>query len=366
MYYWNDLSFGMATPTGGVRNRNRNRIMQFSFNTQSVDPNIPNLSVYRGVINNPMEMDYMELLLRTSDQALLISEVSVLQELASGELIDIATDLTQKIFSPGIDSTAFPTDTFSTGIRTLPPLPTSDSQVLTIVYVSMGIIGFLSILIVSMCCLFLVIFLCMRRGAKRQQRTHSPPAPKHASLMRQLSDKYLGTGDKACYNQFSPAGGEVYTEMENIYQQVDRPLPLPPVPGQETSPSRNFSKEDSYIEMQVSQKGPGIGLRIDTGERPPLKGMRTLSEDDYAPVTPPSVPVGVKEPPMRLISDPYVPVTPPHELKPDMKLSRQIIEETYEAVTPPETGGHTMDMLGMTSIPNQYVSLTPADTPRDS
>ena len=370
MYFWNDLLYGVVTPTGGVRNRDGNRIMQFSFSTQSVDSSIANLNAYTGVINPPIMMDYLELVLRTTDQALLITEVSVLQDLGAGELEDIATGFSQKSFSPeiGTATTSSPSETSSDtspAPSPRPPMPTSASLVLTIVYASVGIVSCLSLVIVSMCMVFLVIFFCMRRGA-RKQRSISP-VPKHASLMRQLSDKYLGTGDKLSYNQFAETGTDLYTEMDNIYQQVDRPLPLPPVPGEVTAPRGTMGKEDSYMEMQqTGQSGSGIGLRIDTGERPPLKALRTLSEDDYAPVTPPSVPVGVKEPPMRLISDLYVAVTPPHDTKSqELKLSHQTIEEQYEAVTPPEPGNIALAMLGMSSIPNQYVSMATGDSNRD-
>ena len=357
VYYWNDLVMGVSSPMGGVRNREGDRITQFSFSSQIVDASVASLSMYTGVINTPMELDYLELILRTPDQGLLLAEVSVLQEVAPGQLIDLVSG--EKSLSPelGTSTAAATATTSSLPSPATPPLPPRPvgPEVLIIVYASMGIIGSLSIVIVCMCLLFLVIFLCMRSGAKRK-RPHSPE-PKHSSLMRQLSG--LGAGDKTHYNKFE-AGTDLYTEMDNIYQQVDRPLPLPPVPG-DTAPPQHLSKDDSYIEMQQT----GIGLRIDTGDRPQLKQMRTLSEDDYAPVTPPSVPVGSKEPPARLISDPYVAVTPPYNAQTGFKLTQEPIEEQYEAVTPPDSAGHTMATLGVSSIPNQYVSMAPAESQRD-
>ena len=342
VYVWSDLVNGAATPTGEVRGKS-GRIMGFDSFTEVVNDDLPELQVITVNAGEPMMLDFIELPLRASGQGLLVTEVSVLEEIDS-ELIDIATGLIgdEVQFVPSISTATTSTPTIQP--TTQAPLNLSD----IVIFVSIGLIACLFFTIALMCLVFVAIFCCMRARAQKE----IVRVKAHPSLIRQLSDKYMNPSSKPSYDQFQQPN-ETYSELDNVYQEVDRhvTLPLPPIPTEESKSSSFLAKEDSYIEMQATPEARQSG----TKSQAQLTTMRTFSEDDYVPVTPPHT-----SNPKRQISDPYVAVTPPED---DRVFNLTQIEEKYEAITPPESADYNMENLGRISFPNPYVTMATKDTP---
>ena len=340
VYYWMDTVNGAFGPTGGARNI-QGQLSQFDF-LSIPDPVVPGLYKYTALADSPVQLDYIELPLQTAD-GLLITEVEIMDE-------DLMLLTTTTSVSPPV-ATSF-TDVSSSspgGLSPRPPPASSSLPVDTIIYAVVGVVGCGC---ASTICIVLIVvlvagFVFLRRSSKRRRSSRdilsssaTSNSQAHTSLVRRLSDKYLGSQGPS-YDKFQTpdTGDYANADGDNLYQQIDRPLPLPPVPGQKSG----LAKEDSYIEMTPN-------LTIELKERK-LRSMRTLSEDDYMPVTPPSASASSKQPPERLISDPYVAVTPPHSPN---KPVTQIKEENYEAVTPPDSNAQPT-FHGMTSVPNEYV-----------
>ncbi|KAI6658628.1 hypothetical protein LOD99_15426 [Oopsacas minuta] len=347
VYYWSDEVNGAAEPMGDARNRDGNRIMRFQFTTYVYDASVPQLMVYAGEADSPVDLDYVLLRLRTPEASVLISEVSVLREDAAGRLVDVSTGFTQSriSFVPEISADSATTMT-STNTR-LPPSPQVTLISSAVIYGAIGIVSCLFLVIASMCIIFVIIFCVIRTRVKKEiiriQVQHSP-------VRRKSSSRYEG---------LTLNGEGNYAEVENVYAQVDRTLPLPPIPGEETK-SKQLVKDDSYIEMErsPSYKTNANGLKIDTRQTSKLVTMRTLSEDDYAPVTPPSASIDAKGPPKRVLSDPYVVVTPPPASN-EFKLTG--IEENQEPVDADRQNPSLAH--GIPSISNEYTPMGTKDSP---
>ena len=333
VYYWSDLVNEADAPTGEAKDKSGNRIQQLAFRTEVYDTDLPNLQVYILEASVPVMLDFIELPLRTTSQGLLVTEVSVLQ-LINGESVDIATGL------------------FDDEIEFVPEIIPATSIPLTqiIIYASVATIASFVLTIVVMCIVFAVIFWCMRAGLKKDIIR----AKSHPSIIRQLSDKYINPSCKPNYDQFQQPD-ETYSEIGNVYHEIERhvTLPLPPIPTEESKRSP-LPKDDSYIEMQDTPEARQNPKRHQMSE---MKSMRTLSEDDYVPVTPPH-----SSGPDRQISDPYVAVTPPED---DRIFNLTQIEERNEPDTASASDAmaYNMEKLGRNSLPNAYVTMATKDTP---
>ena len=347
VYYWMDTVNGALPPTGGARDI-QGQLSQFDF--QSIpDPVVPGLYKYTALADPPVQLAYIELPLMTAD-GLLITEVEILDENFMQLTTTTSATSTTSVSPPVATSSA---DVSSSSPGGPSPPASSSLPVDTIIYAVVGVVGCGC---ASTICIVLIVvlvagFVFLHKGSKRRQSSRdilsssgTSNSQAHASLARRLSDKYLGSQGQS-YDKFQTpdTGDYANADGDNLYQQIDRPLPLPPVPGQKSE----LAKEDSYTEMTPTSKPD---LTIELKERK-LRAMRTLSEDDYMPVTPPSASASSKQPPERLISDPYVSVTPPHSPN---KPVTQIKEENYEAVTPPDSNAH-LTFQGITSVPNEYV-----------
>ena len=333
VYVWSDLANGADTPTGEVRDK-LGRIMEFQFSTEVYDSDLPMLQVYTGGVQDPIMLDFLELPLRTSGQSLLVTEVSVLQDTDNG-LEDIATGQMNVEFVPVITTT-------TSSVSTMQPPPLMISE--TIIYAVVGIIACLLVTVGIMCFMFVIIFCFMWTRARKENVSTKT----HPSLIRQLSDKYINPSNKPAYDQFQKPD-ETYSEIDNVYQEVERhvTLPLPPIPTEESKPNTHLNKEDSYIEMQAT---PETRQNPKTRQMSQMRTMRTFSEDDYVPVTPPHT-----SGPDRQISDLYVAVTPPED---DRCFNLTQVEEKSEAAVE-----YNMTNLSRNSLPNAYVTMETKDTP---